>query len=251
MGIRWKYMAKVKAPTVDKKITDATFLNKDGKNIKLSDVISQNDCWFVERENRHALAHRAIKKIADVAGISKSYDVQESPTVIPSYRNELEHIVRVTIKCLAKKHKKGCVHNELEKTMTVTGEANRINTPVLGRGYLRKMAEKRAYDLAVLEHLNLHTTTFSEEESETMLGRKIDDVQSVSIMSTDLEFLREDINAILLSKDTKELNDVIVEVLKKRDMKRYSPVQFSFLDKMIENKKNEFTRPGETKESLF
>lgn len=244
-------MAKPKAPTVDQKITDATFLDKDGKLTKLTNVISQNDCWFVERENRHALAHRAIKKIADVAGISKSYDVEESPNVIPSYRNELEHIVRVTIKCLAKKNKKGCVHNSLEKTITVTGEANRINTPVLGRGYLRKMAEKRAYDLAVLEHLNLHTTTFSEEESETMLGRKVEDVQSVSIMSTDLEFLREDINAILLAKDVKELNNLIVEILKKRDMKRYSPVQFSFIDKMLENRKREFETPGESTESLF
>lgn len=244
-------MKKTKTPKANSKITDSTFLDKNGKITKVSDIVSENDCWFVERENRWAMAHRAVKKIADVAGISKTYDVKESENVTPSFRNELEHIVRVTIHCLAKKHKKGCVHNELEKSITMTGESNRVNTPVLGRGYLRKMAEKRAYDLAVLEHLNLHTTTFSEEESEAMLGRRVDDVQSISIMSTDLELMREDINSILLCNTSQELSDLTQSIEKNKADKKYNPIQIAFLEKIYNNKLSDFKVDTPTESTLF
>ena len=154
--------------TEEKKIPsleETTFLDKTGKVIKLVDVIDKKtDCWLAQDKKVWILTHAAVEKIAQIAGISLNFDVSESPNISPTYQNELEHIVRITIHCHAGKTP-GCMHSN-ENTFTVTGESNRISVPHRGRGYLRKMAEKRGFDIAVLKHLGLHTMIFSEEEAE-------------------------------------------------------------------------------------
>lgn len=187
-------------------ITEAAFLTKNGSTVKVKDTVTQDECWYLEKERKYVLSHRAVQKIAAAAGISKSYDVEES-AIIPDYKNGMEHIVRVTIKCNAKHatDSECCIHGE-EKTLTVTGEANRQNTSVRGVGYLRKMAEKRAYDIAVLEHLGLYTTIFSEEESEGFRHEPVEYKQSVSILNTDIEHVRAEINELLKAKTDDELS---------------------------------------------
>lgn len=220
-------------------LTESTFVNRTGQLMKIADAVTEKECWYVEKEKRWVLAHKAIQKIAALAGISSNYAVDESPLIQPNYKNELEHIVRVTIKCLAKpkKGRKGCIHNEDENFLTVTGEANKLNTPVRGRGYLRKMAEKRAYDIAVLEHLGLYDTTFSEEESETMLGKSPASYQSVEISNVDLEQLTEEIN-MLVACDTKaKLADATAIVNAKKKEKKYSEEQSRFLDQLTADRK--------------
>ena len=221
--------------TENKILTDATFLNHLGSVVRVADVVTEKECWYVAKEKRWVLAHRAIQKIAALAGVSKNYAVEESPTIQPNYKNELEHIVRVTIKCVSKpaKGKKGCRHDEFDNTLTVTGEANKLNTPVRGRGYLRKMAEKRAFDIAVLEHVGLYDTTFSEEESETMLGKDVGS-QSVEISNADLEALKEEIN-MLVECDTEAKLANVVKLIAGRKT-NYKEAQQKFLNHLVKDR---------------
>lgn len=207
------------------------FIDKEGKETLVSDIIDESECWFAKREGQWVLTHSAIEKLARYAGVSMNYDVEESKNVIPSYDNELEHIVRVTIKCKAnasdgKKLKKGhCVHSD-EDILTVTGEANRKNTPNRGRDYLRKMAEKRAFDIAVLKHLGLYTTVFSEEESEAFKqeASSTHHEKEPSVMPGSKLFLliAEDVNMILNAEDKKALTVVAKHIKKKIDNKEYA-----------------------------
>ena len=216
-------------------ITDATFLSRSGSVINVKDVVTEKECWYVEKEHRYVLAHRAIQKIAALAGISKNYEVTESPLIQPSYKNELEHIVRVTIHCTAKVkgQKKGCCHDPIEHELTVTGEANKTNTPVRGRGYLRKMAEKRAFDIAVLEHIGLYDTTFSEEESETMIGNSPGAFQNAQISNVELEALKEEINALVASDTADKLEVAKKSIDEKNKAKKFNDNQFKYLQTLI------------------
>lgn len=218
-------------------LTDATFLSRSGMELKIASVVTEKECWYVEKEKRWVLAHKAIQKIAALAGISKNYDVAESPLIQPSYKNELEHIVRVTIKCTAKKKgSKGCYHDDIDSTLTVTGEANKLNTPVRGRGYLRKMAEKRAFDIAVLEHVGLYDTTFSEEESESMIGKSTGMYQSVEISNVDLEALQDEINMLVDCDTEVKLKNVQKILVERTKAGKYTEVQQKYLTHLVSDR---------------
>ena len=216
-------------------ITEASFLDKTGKSIKVKDIISAEDCWET-KEGNLVLSHRAMKKIAAVAGISKSYKVEES-SIHPDYKNGMEHIVRVTIRCNTKpadlSYVDACIHCE-ENTLTVTGEANRENTSQRGKDYLRKMAEKRAYDIAVLEHLGLHSTLFSEDESETFKREPVAQEQSINILNTDIENVRTEINEMLKAKTSEELSAAWKTVEEKQQNQLITQVQKIFLISVYE-----------------
>ena len=183
-------------------LEDYKFLDKYGNEVRVVDVIDKTkDCWFLRNKSLWILTHAGVEKLAKIAGISSNYDVEESQTIIPTYQNELEHIVRVTMKCNAKGKKPitelgGCVHSD-ENTLTVTGEANRINTPNRGRGYLRKMAEKRAWDIAVLKHLGLYSAIFSEDEAEEFKNPNEEKDSTLMPGSKEFEAIAEEINLIL------------------------------------------------------
>lgn len=231
-------MAKKETTSI---FTDATFLGKDGKVIALKELLDEKDCWYREAGKAWILSHRGIKKIAAAAGISKSYKVEESPTILPSYKNELEHIVRVTITCNAKKKGKGCMHSD-ENFLTVTGEANKVNTGARGRGYLRKMAEKRAFDIAVLEHLDLYTNIFSEEESEEFANPETKkDQPKESISNTDIEAVKEEINLLTKTTTKEELDSVSEEIKRRMNDGMYSQTQLEFLRTLHDKQLPRFT----------
>jgi hypothetical protein len=220
---------KVKEEIKKNGLMSEIFLDKEGNEVKILDVIDKEDCWFLKKANAWILSHKAIQKIANIAGISKNYDVHESNTIFPTYKNDLEHIVRVTIKCNATKGKKDgtCIHSD-ENTLTVTGESNRTNTPDRGRGYLRKMAEKRAYDIAVLEHLNLSSKVFSEEESPEFENKR---TKEPILMPGTQEFERinKEVNAILNSKTLNELKKIGNKIKAGVDIQKYSEKQIEYL----------------------
>jgi len=226
--------AVVETPKKDTEhLINATFLNKEGKEVKVSDVIGEHDCWYLNKVGKHILTHAAIKSIARIAGISMNYDVEESPNVVPDYRNELEHIVRVTIHCKAKESEKGgCIHSD-ERDLTVTGESNRVSTPNRGRGYLRKMAEKRAFDIAVLEHLNLYTSIFSEEESADFEDKK--EKEPILMPGTkDFESIVTEINAILNSDSMDRLKIVGGKIRARINKKKYNEKQIKYLKELYQ-----------------
>lgn len=219
-----------------KTTTDATFLSKEDTIVKVSDIISEEDCWFLRKEGKWVLTHGAIKKIAAAAGISKKYDVEESENISPSYKNELEHVVRVTIHCPVKRagQKRGCIHDDYEDSHVATGEANKLNTTInRGRSYLRKMAEKRAYDVAVLEFLGLNSMIFSEEESESFMSKEHKaEIPSESITNVDLEQLSSEITLLAKATNKTELRAAVREIKKLEKEKEYNATQRSFLKEM-------------------
>ena len=207
---------------------DAKFLSADGSEVNVKDLITQEECWYLKREKKWVLTHNAIKKIARVAGISPNYEVKESE-IKPSYENELEHIVRVTIRCNANSGLNNlCVHRQ-ERELTVTGEANRISAPNRGRGYLRKMAEKRAYDIAVLEHIGIYSSIFSEEEAEGFSK----DEEDKGLMPGTIEFedISQLVNDIVNAPDTKELTKIGMKI--KKDLDTFSENQVLYLRKIF------------------
>jgi len=223
---------KVAKKIEERQLINSVFLDKNGKETKVSSVIDKNDCWFLKKENKFVLKHVAIKELANIAGISKNFDVGESSNIVPDYRNELEHVVRITIHCKADKNKKGegCVHSD-ERDLTITGEANRMSAPNRGRGYLRKMAEKRGYDIAVLEHLGLYSSVFSEEEAEAFEPKK-----EPSIMPGSLEFesIVKEINAILNSKTIITLEKIGKKIKLGVKEKKYTDKQLKYLRELYQ-----------------
>ena len=221
-------MATTKKEKTEESVTTATFLNKKNKKIKVSDIISKDDCWYLNRAKTWILTHKAIKSLAIEAGVSKNFEVVESTNISPTYQNELEHVVRVTIKCLTKAKKgPGCIHSD-EDTLTITGEANRISTPNRGRGYLRKMAEKRAFDIAVLEHLNLYTSVYSEEEAQSFESKE---KREPDLMPGTKEFesIVTEINAILNAKSHVVLKKIAKKIKKLIKENKYSDKQIKYL----------------------
>jgi thymidylate synthase len=127
--------------------------------------------------------------------------------------------------------------------LTITGESNRINTPHRGRGYLRKMAEKRAFDIAVLEHLGLYSSIFSEEES-TDFEEKKEKEPDLMPGTQEFESIVKEINAIL---DAKELSVLKITGRKIRNgikIKKYTEKQIKYLRELYQReygkKSNEF-----------
>jgi len=227
----------------DSQLVNATFLDKSGKKTSITDVIGKDDCWYLRRASSWILTHNAIKTIANIAGISKNYEVEESPNVVPDYKNEQEHIVRVTIHCKAKKNgDDGCIHSD-ERDLTITGESNRVNTPNRGRGYLRKMAEKRAFDIAVLEHLDLYSSVFSEEESSDFEQKK---TKQPDLLPGTKEFenITTEINAILNTKSLSDLKRISKKIKAGIKIEKYTDKQVNYLrelyKKEIGKKNSEF-----------
>jgi len=213
-------------------LINATFFDKTGEKVNVSSVVDKESCWFLAKANKWILTHNAIKTIANIAGISKNYDVSESTNIVPDYKNELEHIVRVTIHCRSKIDGDACVHSD-EKDLTVTGESNRINTPNRGRGYLRKMAEKRAFDIAVLEHLNLYSSVFSEEESTDFEQKKTKEPDLLP-GTTEFENISTEINAILNAESLQELKKVSTKIKAGIKIAKYSEKQIKYLRELYE-----------------
>lgn len=229
-------MVKRKTITNEEKkvpsLEEAVFLDSSGKFTNVVDVIDKKvDCWLMKDKNIWILTHAAVEKIAQLAGISLNFDVSESPNINPTYQNELEHIVRVTIKCNAKKDQ-GCVHST-ENTFTVTGESNRVNTPHRGRGYLRKMAEKRGFDIAVLKHLGLHTMIFSEEEAEDFAHPNARKDVSLLPGSKEFEIINEEINLILNSVTKDALKSAGKFIKARVNTNKYSDKQYKYLKELF------------------
>lgn len=225
-------MKKKTDETKNEFLINASFKNKEGKMTNVKDIIGKDSCWYLNKASSWILTHNAIKTIANTAGISKNYKVEESQNIIPDYKNELEHIVRVTIECNAKTKEGKCIHSDEDK-LTITGEANRINTPNKGRGYLRKMAEKRAFDIAVLEHLNLYSSVFSEEESAEF-EQKSRREPEIMPGTKEFEEIVNEVNAVLNASTISELKKVSRKIKAGIKIVKYSEKQIKYLRELYQ-----------------
>ena len=219
-----KKIVKKEEKIVEEKIIESIFLNSKGKEIRVSDIICKDDCWFLKRANRWVLAHNGVQKLAKVAGILEKYLVSD-PIVQPSYENELEYLFRVTILCDAGRKDHKCLHGEAETAML--GEANKVSAPNRGRGYLAIMAEKRGYDRAVLKHLGL-VNVYSEVEADEF---EKEDNEQENLKRDEFEGISDDVNKIINSKGTDDLKKIF-PIMKKKII-IYNPKQQEYLRKLF------------------
>ena len=211
-------------------IIDAQFLDANGKTINVKDVISKEDCWKGPKE-KFIITFKAAKHLAKLAGISKNFDVEESKNIVPDYKNDLAYIVRVTIHCKAcasKSNPDECIHGE--RTLTATGEANRKNCASRGRDYLRKMAEKRGFIISVLEHLDLYSAIYCEDEAEAFEKKS---EPKILPGTQSFEQLIKEINAILEAKDAKSLLKVGKKIKAGKKVGKYTPLQLDYLRELF------------------
>jgi len=224
-----KKVIKKEIKEKEEKIIESTFLNSKGKEVKVSDIICKNDCWFLKRASKWVLAHNGVQKLAKVAGIAEMYSVSD-PIVQPSYENELEYLFRVTIHCKSgetknKETKFQCIHGERDTAML--GEANKVSAPNRGRGYLAIMAEKRGYDRAVLKHLGL-VNVYSEVEADEF---EKEDNEQENLKRDEFEAIADDVNKIINSKGVADLKKIL-PIMKKK-IESYNPKQQEYLRKLF------------------
>ena len=196
------------------------FKTAKGKTVTLQSGITDKDFWQTGgRVKRVILTHDAVKRIADVAGISK--EVEYTVLTQPDAYNNYQYTIQAKV-CRGRE----CV--------TEIGEANRSNLGYRGRGNPANMAQKRAYDRAVFRLLGI-TGLLSEEEltdNETennMEGltheekKKIAPVVNQLLLATTKEhFIRFNASMKL---HVKEFTEEALDYLRKLYKKRLSEIQ--------------------------
>lgn len=201
------------------------FKTKDERYLKLSEVLSNNgDYWQTTgRVKRTILTHDAVKKLADTAGLSKApeYVVLTQPDAMNNYQYTIQaRVCKVT-------DKNDCV--------VEIGEANRSNLGSKGRGNPANMAQKRAYDRAVLRLLGitglLSAEELSDEETkDTMEGLSHEDKKAIAPIVNKLILASNKDHLIVFNKEMKE------------KAKRYSAEQLDYLRKLYRKKVGEITK---------
>ena len=168
-----------------------SFANKDGKVIHLKTFLKEGDWW--ELKNSHKvviiLTHDAIKRISDEAGIrtDPDYTVLTQPSVYNNYQSTYQvKICDNTGRCSVE-----------------IGESNKSNLGPRGRNNPANMAQKRAYDRAVLRHLGIIGTCGEDELPDEEDNKKNMDKLSYDEQKAISTLINEIINA----KNKKELTE--------------------------------------------
>lgn len=212
-----------KIEKIDKSLVEGLqqrFKKADGKMTTLHAGLTDKDFWQTNgKVKRTILTHDAVKKIADVAGVSKQveYTVLTQPDAYNNYQYTIQ----------AKVCKKG-------ECVTELGETNRSNLGSRGRGNPANMAQKRAYDRAVLRLLGI-TGLLSEEEltdnetEENMEGlsheekKKIAPIVNQLLLATSKEHFIKFNTQMKLR--VKEFTPNVLDYLRKLYKKRLSEIQ--------------------------
>lgn len=165
-----------------------SFTNADSKTVHmLSDVLTESDYWELKKRGSKSLilTHSAIQKIADLAGIDKhvKYDV----IISPNYQNNYQLSINATIKY------GDTLVNEI-------GEVNRSNLTSRGKHNPTNMAQKRAYDRAVMRALGIRGL-LSEEE----LTSAEDDKDMENLTVDQQKKVAKYVSKVILAKTTKDL----------------------------------------------
>lgn len=194
-----------------------------GKFIKLISILTPKEVWETSgNTKRTIITHDGIKKIADTAGVNKDpeYVVLTQPDVYNNY----QYTIQVKI----------CRKNEC---VTEIGEANRGNLGSKGRNNPANMAQKRAFDRAVLRLLGI-TGILSEEElsdDEDYNKKEMD-----NLTHEDRRKIAPAVNQLLLAKSK---NDMIAFDRKmKTEAKKYESNQLDYIRRLYQKRLGELQR---------
>lgn len=199
-----------------------SFQKSDGKPVTLHSVLTSKDFWVTNgKVKRTILTHDAVKHLADLAGVLKNY--KNTILTQPDAYNNYQYTWQVEV-CT----KKG-------ECSVGIGEANRSNLGAKGRGNPANMAEKRAYDRAVLRLLGI-TGLLSEEElpdeetPDKMEGLTHEEKKKIAPI----------VNQLILAKESKQLIAFGNEM--KSKSKTLNPAQLDYLRKLYKKKVAEITK---------
>lgn len=207
---------------------EQTFKDKAGKITKLINVISRDDVWEQKGRTFKAtiISHEGVKKIADRAGISK--DVDYTVLTQPTAYNNYQYTIQVKVKRI--------VHlNGEENSASEIGEANRNNLRSRGRANPANMAQKRAYDRAVLRLLDIKGI-LSEEE---LADEEPQNDMPEELTHDERKEIAPIINKLLLAKDNKDL--ILFASFMKEQKEKCKDNQLEYLRKLYTKRVGELT----------
>lgn len=194
-----------------------TFIDKDKKKVGLADLLSSTDWWEHKKGKSKVtiLTHKGMQKIADRAGISKKVDYQVliSPTAMNNYQLSINATV----------YRGDEVANEL-------GEVNRASLTGKGKRNPTNMAQKRAYDRAVMRLLGI-SGVLSEDE----LVDETDDNQMEHLSIEQQKKIAPIVTKIIKAKTVADLKEVTT--IMKASKANYQEDELSYLRKSW-NKRN-------------
>jgi hypothetical protein len=198
-----------------------SFKSATGKKLLLKDFLTESDWWELKKGKNvtYIVYHDAVKKIAKEAGISVTeYTILTQPSV----DNNLTFVIQVKICDTAGK----CSIN--------LGEASRNNLGLRGRSNPANMAQKRAFDRAVFDHLGivgvLGDDELPDKDEETMDNLTLDERKVIVLQ----------INKILNSKNKKDLSAFNTEMKTKKPLLNEN--QLTYLRKLYKKKLAEFSK---------
>lgn len=192
----------------------------DGKFVPLSEILTSKDFWQTKGKiKRTILTHDCVKKIADMAGVRK--EVKYTVLTQPDAYNNYQYTIMAEV----------CMENG--RCATEIGESNRNNLGSKGRSNPANMAQKRAYDRAVLRLLGI-TGLLSEEEladdeqEETMENLSPEDSKVIAPIINQLLLAKTDAQLSKFNTDMKkraaELNKEQLDYLRKLYKKQVAQI---------------------------
>jgi hypothetical protein len=141
-----------------------SFKNIQGDEYVLENILTTEDWWELKKRgaaNMVILTHSGIQKIADLAGIEKS--VQYDVLIQPHANNNYQLSINATIK-------------QGNEYVNEIGEVNRNNLTGKGKANPTNMAQKSAYDRAVLRMLGIRGMLSEDELSDETDDKKMDNL---------------------------------------------------------------------------
>lgn len=200
-----------------------TFKDSIGRIIALSSILDEKDYWQTSgRMKKTIIIHDAVKKIADLAGVSKSveYTILTQPDCNNNYQLTMQ------AKVWKEENPKDCA--------VELGETNRSNLGNKGRGNPANMAQKRAYDRAVFRLLGI-TSLLSEEE---LTDKDKEEEHMDNLSHEERKEIAPIINQLLLAKSNKDL--IVFSKEMKTKAEKLLPQQLDYIRKLYSKRVAEF-----------
>lgn len=210
-----------------------TFNTNVGKKVKLDSVLSKNDWWELKSRGNvnYIITHNGIKKIADIAGIST--DVDYSILTQPSHENNYQQTWQVkvrdeSINIIGK--------TKVPRITTEVGEVNRNNLGSRGKNNPANMAQKRAYDRAVLRHLGIVGFLGEDELPDR------DEEKMENLTPEEAKLIVDLLNEIFATKNKKELEVFSKKMLTLKEQNIYTEGQLEVLRNAWSNQLIKFNK---------
>ena len=204
-------------------LIEGSFISKKNEVIVLNDFLQEGDWYELKKRKSKVviLTHRAVEKIANEAGLKVvDYKILTQPDCYNNY----QYTIQATIE-----------NGEGEQSIEI-GEANRSNLGSRGRQNPANMAQKRAYDRAVLKRLGIGVLSEEElqddEELETPVNKlTLEEQKQIVPILNDIFKVKNKAQLTMIStlvKKHKDYSDAQLEVLRNLWKKKLAEIMTTF-----------------------